>query len=169
MWKLIPGLQEQPGWQEGSPSALLPLHKPWDCVDLCWTGWDRAGMGWASPPPRKWDGKGFDECAGTWFCALPVRGLTLCSVLQCPICYGGFTGACSSKTHQAVLLGKRCLGEASGGCRAMVKELLAPQQLLPVGASLGSSPCTSGQKTPRSFHPSEHLAAPSLPSSPGLH
>lgn len=45
----------------------------------------------------------------------------------------------------------------------MVKELLAPQQLLPVGASLGSSPCTSGQKTPRSFHPSEHLAAPSLP------
>lgn len=39
----------------------------------------------------------------------------------------------------------------------MMKELLAP-----LAASLGCSPCPS-QKTPRSFHPTEHFAAPSLP------
>lgn len=80
----------------GLSLSAAALHELLDCVGLCCAVWDRAGMGWVSPPPRKWGGKGFDERAGTWFCALPchgfAEGLTLCSVLQSPTCYRGFIG-----------------------------------------------------------------------------
>lgn len=139
--KLVPGLQEQPGWQEGSPSLLLPCTSPgivWVSAVLCGTE-----LGWAGCHPHLENGveKDLMNVQAPGF--VPCHAMASLRVSLCAQSYraqpatGDLQGRAAAQTQQAVLaysssglllLGEKCLGQASGGCRAMVKELLAPDR-----------------------------------------
>lgn len=149
--KLVPGLQEQPGWQEGSPSLLLPCTSPgivWVSAVLCGTE-----LGWAGCHPHLENGveKDLMNVQAPGF--VPCHAMASLRVSLCAQSYraqpatGDLQGRAAAQTQQAVLaysssglllLGEKCLGQASGGCRAMVKELLAPDRPCQAAAACGS-------------------------------